>query len=249
MSRRLTRREMLQKDDFVSGVERLTAWVEDRWRTLLAVVGGVVGTAVLGGLVSIWVVARGADADRMLGEAFGTLQEPLLAAGQLVSPQGTPGFTTAGERDQAALDELNAVREAHPLSRAATLAAYMRGTTLLRLGRPEEAREALLEFTHDNDDPDLTPLARRALSRAELASGNPEEALRILGALADSPTPVFPVDAALMELARAQEESGRLAEAAETYRRLTTEHPESIYSGQASQAFVRLDALGVVPGT
>ena len=247
MGRRLTRREIVQKDEFLSGLEHLAVWLEKRWKTLLVVVGGAVGAALIAGLVSMWLTAQGADAARLLGSALTTLQAPILATGQLVSATGQVGYTTAEERDQAALEALDAVLESHPMSRAATLAAYMRGATLLRLDRAEEAREALLSFTREYARSPLIPLARRALARAEMAAGHPEETLRILQDLVEAPTLVFPIDAALMELARAQEEAGRAEEAAETFRRVANEFPESVYSGEAGQAFARLSIAGTVP--
>ncbi|MFQ5720588.1 MAG: tol-pal system YbgF family protein [Acidobacteriota bacterium] len=243
MSHRLTRHDIQQKDGFVSIVERTVTWIDARRKAVLGIAGGVVMAAILVALGSVWVASRSADADRILGEALTTLQTPVLPPGQLVGADGQPGFTSSNERDEAALKKLDEVVEARPFTRAATLAAYMRGAALLRLGRADEARKALLDFTQDHSGSDLLPLAHRALSRAEMADGHPDEALRILEALVDHPSAVLPIDAALMELARAQEEAGQMSDAAQTYQRIANEFPESVYSGEAGQAFARLSTL------
>lgn len=243
MSRKLTRREITQKDEFVSTVERGALWIESRWKTLLLVLGGTVSVVLLVGFGSMWIDSRSADADRLLGTALSTLQSPLLDESQLVSASGETGYVTAQERDAAALTDLDAVLESHPKSNAATVAAYMRGATLLRLDRPDDARDALLAFTQEYSGSALVPLARRALSRAEMAGGRADAALQILQDLVTTPSPMFPVDAALMELASAQEEAGHPADAMETFRRVTNEFPGSLYSGEAAQAMVRLTTL------
>ena len=92
-SQRLTRREILQKDEFVTGVERVAQWLESRWKTLAWIVGGALGAAIVFGLVAMWMSSRSAASARMLAEAMTTLQAPLLPPGQLVGASGETGYS------------------------------------------------------------------------------------------------------------------------------------------------------------
>jgi tetratricopeptide (TPR) repeat protein len=244
MKKRLTRHEMVQKDDFISGLEKALRWLEGNWRTVLIGMASVVAAAILVSAAMMYLASRGKAADRLLGEAMSTMRAPILTEGALPPVDGGRTFSSRLERDEAALAGLEAVIDTYPSSRAATISAYLRGTVLLRLDRPDEGREALSAFVGDNpDDPDMVPLARRAMATAEMEAGNPEGAVAILEDLVANPTTLAPVDAALMDLARAQEAAGQIATAVETYRRLANEYPQSLYAGEAGQAVARLGAM------
>jgi hypothetical protein len=85
------------------------------------------------------------------------------------------------------------------------------------------------------------------MAAAEIEAGNPEGAVAILEELVANPSTLDPVDAALMDLARAQEAAGQTTAALETYRRLANEYPQSLYSGEAGQAVARLGATATAP--
>jgi len=248
MRKRLTRHQMVQKDEFISGLEKALRWLEGNWRTVLIGMAGVVAVVILASAAVMYMASRGEAADSLLGEAMSTMRAPILAEGALPPVDGGLAFSTRQERDEAALARLEAVMDTYPSSRAATISAYLRGTVLMRLNRPAEGREALSAFVGENpDDPDMVPLARRAMATAEMEAGNPEGAVAILEELVANPSTLDPVDAALMDLARAQEAAGQLAAAVETYRRLANEYPQSLYSGEAGQAVARLSATTNAP--
>jgi tetratricopeptide (TPR) repeat protein len=239
---------MVQKDEFISGLEKAVRWLEQNWRAVVIGLASAVAIVILGGVVMSYLASRGHAADSLLGAAMTTMRAPILAEGALPPVDGRQTFTTRQERDEAALGQLDEVIAAYPSSRAATLAAYLRGTVLLRLDRPEEGRDALAAFVNDyQEDPEMISLARRALATAELAAGNPDSAVAILEDVLAHPSTLGPADAALMDLARVQEASGNIAAAVESYRRLANEYPESIYSGEAGQAVARLSAASDSP--
>jgi tetratricopeptide (TPR) repeat protein len=238
---------MVQKDEFVSVVEKTATWLEENWRAVLTGVVGTVAILILAGAAVSYLASRGRAADVLLGEAMAAMRAPILGEGELPPVDGTTAYTSRQDREEAALAALDELLDRHPLSRAATPASYLRGTVLLRLDRPAEGRDALAAFVRDHPDSELVPVARRALAAAELEAGDPEAAIAVLQELVDRPTPTFPEDAALMELGRIQEAAGQRAAAVETYRRLVNEHPQSIYSGEAGQAVARLSAPAGTP--
>jgi tetratricopeptide (TPR) repeat protein len=240
MNKRLTRHEMTQKDEFVSTVERAAGWLDKNWRSVAMGFGGVLVALLIVVGVANFLASRGQAADSLLGEAMTLMSAPILGPDELPPLTGAATFAAGSERDAAVLAKLEELMAAYPSSKAATSAAYLRGSTLLRLGRTSEARDALDSFIKENSSSDLLPAARRALATAELDSGNKEQALAILQDLVEHPSDLFPEDAALMELGRAQEQSGLEQEALESYRRLANEHPQSVYSGSATQAVTRL---------
>ncbi len=247
MSKRLTRREMVQKDEFVSVVERGMLWLERHWRTLLGVTAGLVAAVLLGAGLSSWLGSRSHAAEALLAAAMDVSRAPILRQGELPPLGAGPVFASQQERDAAALEKLDEVMATYPSSRAAGRAAYLRGAVLLRLDRAAEAVTALERYLQDHSSSDLAPAARRTLAAARIAAGEVDAGLGFLEELVARPSPVFPADAALMELARAQEAAGRQAAAAATYQRLVNEHAQSVYAGEAGQAFARLSAAGVAP--
>ena len=247
MNKRLTRHDMTQKDEFVSSVEKAAGWLDSNWRSVAIGLGGVLVVLLVGVGVTSLLASRGQAADALLGEAMTLVSAPILGPDELPPLTGAAVFSSSSERDQAVLQKLDELIATHPSSKAATSAAYLRGSTLLHLGRSGEAREALDQFINENPSSDLLPAARRALATAELGAGNGEVGLAILMDLVANPSRLFPEDAALMELGRAQEEVGRPGEALETYQRLANEHPQSVYSGTATQAVTRLSAEGINP--
>jgi len=240
MNKRLTRHEMTQKDEFISKVEMAVGWLEKNWRNVAMAVAGTAAFVLLAVVLVSIISARGRAADAMLGESMSLMAATILPPGQLPPLTGESTFGSTGERNEAVLAGLEELLATYPSSKAAVDSAFLRGTTLLRMGRVEEAKTALVDFVQEHATSHLLPAARRALAAANLESGSNEEGLAILHDLADNPSLLFPADAALMELARGQETSGRLDEAQESYRRLAIEHPQSIYAGDAAQAVARL---------
>lgn len=241
MSRRLTRHEMLEQDEFVTGVAATAGWIERHRRQLLTGIGLAAGLAIIAAAVSWSVSRRGEAAGRMLAEAMAISEAPIVAAGQPTPAGVQRAFPTARARDEAVLASLDGLIAAHNLSRAATVGVWMRGGVLLRLGRSAEAREALEGFLRDSPDSDLAPLARRSLAAAATAAGDHDTAIATLTTLAASPSRLVRSDLALADLARAQEAAGRPADALATWRRLNTEHPQSLHASEASEAIRRLE--------
>jgi len=241
MSRRLTRHEMLEQDEFVTGVAATAGWIERHRRQLLIGVGVVAGVAVVAAAVSWNVGRRGQAAGRLLADAMSISETPIVAAGQQAPAGVSRTFPTAQARDEAVLASLDTLLASHKLSRAATVGAWMRGGVLLRLGRTAEARKAFEDFLRESPDSDLAPLARRALAAAASATGDHDGAIETLTTLAASPSRLVRPDLALADLARAQEAAGRTAEALATWRRLNTEHPQSLYASEAGEAIRRLE--------
>lgn len=240
MNKRLTRHDMTQKDEFVSTVEHAAGWLDKNWRSVAMGFGGVLVALLISVGVVNYLGSRGQAADSMLGEAMTLMSAPILGPDELPPLSGATTFAAGSERDEAVLAKLDELMATYPSSKAATSAAYLRGSTLLRLGRNAEARDALESFIKDNSSSSLLPAARRAMATAEMESGNRDQALTILQDLVAHPSDLFPEDAALMELARAQEQAGMEQEALASYRRLANEHPQSVYSGSATQAVTRL---------
>ena len=241
MSRRLTRHEMLERDEFVTGVAATAGWIDRHRRQILTGLGVLAGVAIVAVAVSWSLGRRGQAAGRMLAEAIAIGEAPIVAAGQPTPPGVSRVFPTARARDEAVLAVLDSLMSSHGMSKAATVGAWMRGGVLLRLGRTAEAREAFTTFLSQSPESDLAPLARRSLAAAAGAAGDHEAAIEALTALAGSPSRLVRADLALADLARAQEAAGRTMDALATWRRLNAEHPESLYASEAGEAIRRLE--------
>ncbi|MFQ5767028.1 MAG: tol-pal system YbgF family protein [Acidobacteriota bacterium] len=247
MRKRLTRHQMLERDEFVGIAEKTILWAQDHRQTLVrgAVVVGIAAAVLLG--ASSYLRSRGRRADDLLGKAMSLRSAVVLEEGDTAPTDGSPTFKTRKERDEAVLALLDQLLEAYPHSKASTIAAFLRGTALFHMGQMDEAREALKSFTEDHPSSSLAARARHALGLLELEAGNAAKAVYLFQEMVDRPTPLLPLDSSLLGLAQAQEAAGLTAQAQETYRRLINEYPQSVFLDEANQAIARLGAAGGTP--
>jgi TolA-binding protein len=103
-------------------------------------------------------------------------------------------------------------------------AAYRRGVALKEAGEMEQAAAALQAFAAANPQSPDAIGARQLAAACLSARGKTEEAGAVLASLAVDPKAS---DAVLYDLAWAQREEKQMSAAAQTYRRLLKEHPDS----------------------
>jgi tetratricopeptide (TPR) repeat protein len=238
-SRRVTRKQM-RRDEFVTAVGRLTAWMEGHARETLIGIGATVLIAVGVVLVFRFLGQREENASLLLARGVEMLHAPVGAAG---SPPGSPGgptYASEEEKQRAVQDQMDAVLQTYPRSEAARLATYYKGLSLASSGKPREAAESLRSFLEANPESFVAPMARMALAQALEASGERDKALAIYEDLSRHPKGNYPAEAALLEMGRCLEREGKVDEARKVYERITREHPGSDYSREADQRLKEL---------
>jgi len=228
-------RRHLKQNEFALTVNRLMAAAGENQQRLVALVVAVV--IVLGSVGGyVWWRKRAADAaGALLGDALAVQQA------EIVPPSTLPGATQAAgtyptpeARDEAALEAFREVERTYPGSEAARTAEYHVATTLLALGRLDEAEAAFREAAA-GDPSYYTPLARLGVCEVLLREGKYDEAIAELTTLAAEREGTLPIDGVLMQLGEANLKADRKADAKAAFQRVVDEFPTSPYVAQARQ--------------
>lgn len=233
-------RERLKHNEAADAVAATSLFIASHGRTLaLAAVALliVIGSAL----------GYGAWRARTEERAQTALQAAIEAAGQPVVPptDGAPPaegtFPTEAARTTAVVDALRTVADAYPSTDAGIQARYYAASLLAEGNRLDEAAAAYQAVVTGAGTSITGRMARLGLASVQVRAGSFDEAIATFQALA-GPGSELPTDGVLMHLADAYAQAGRPAEAIETWRRVSTEFPQSPYATDARQ---RADALQV----
>ncbi len=212
MDQKLTRHD-IKRDEVLEGLSRTVEFSRRHARQLAWFgIGALVALVAALAIVTWWGHRRTA-AGRALAEAI---------AG--------PAGAESGGPDPAALAE---VVERYRGTRAAGIANAVLGRSAAQSGDLEEARRRWTAFLESSPESMLATGVRRNLLELDRAEGRAEaaaEGLRAMLAADDAP---LPADVVLYELARSLQTAGKDAEAAQAYRRLAEEHPDSVHAAEA----------------
>ena len=227
-------RHHLKENDLANLVSRTSTGVRSHGRGVgMAAVLIVVALALVGGYF-FWRNSREEKAGGMLAEAMATAQAP-VAPPAIGTPPTSGTFATERARSEAALPKLIAAADAYPSTDAGVEARYQAAALLAELGRYPEAIQRYQEVI-DRDRKGLHgQTARLGIAAAASLSGDHDRAIQQLQAMSGETTGAIPVDAVLAQLARAYERAGKPGEAAQTWKRIKDEFPESIYLQEATQ--------------
>ena len=184
-------------------------------RLALAIVGGLAVVGLLGFGGWSWYRAQEARGEAALAEAAQLVQQ----AEALQAP--------AEARDKA-VKALEAVIAEHPRLSALPQAAYQLGHLRYAAGQYAPARKAYELALAKGAAGSLRTLSALGIGYSWEAEGNYTNAATAYEGLLNGLTPKdFLYEEALMDLARAQEQSGKPAAALETYQRILKQSPQS----------------------
>lgn len=224
MARRVTRK-MLKENEFVTGFDHATHWVQARWRPLAAAIGAVAVALVGWWGINTLVSSRSQDASFLLHRAVAALE----GAG------GAPGSPDAAE------PLLREVVDRYGRSDEADAARLFLARIALGRGDTESARSALRELAERQRGSSIGQLAALDLVHLRVAAGQSAEVAGELQAMVTAADPQLPRDTALYELAMILLSEERVDEAKAQLAKLVEEFPESPYRFPAQQ---RLSELG-----
>lgn len=218
-------RHKLETDALVLRVEQAVDWSRQNRRTLVTIVAGVAGLALLlGGLL----VSRG---NRK--EAARTRLGALTAQIQ----QGTDGQDGQRGPCEASLSELERLAEDEGNSMEGRTARYYAGVCQRALGEFEAAATSFEGARGRNDL--LADLATFSLAGVQRNSGMAEEAALTYRSLLNG-SGELPLDPVLYELGVLEEEQGRPEAAVELYERIVEDYPVSAFRDLAEARRGRL---------
>ena len=225
-------------------VQRLTRQarevVEARGRELTAivVVAVVIGGAALG--YYGWRQRVQSRAHQMLAEAEAVQGAQVAQPATAEQPAQPGAYPNERERSEAAVAKLKAAADAYPSTEAGIYARYQQASTLVTLGRPDEAISCYNDVIQHAGDRIYAQMARLGIAEAHARAGRYDQAIGVFKDLAQQKDGVLPVDGILMQLGRTYLDAGSAADAEQTFNRVVEEFPDSPYAGEARQKLDRL---------
>jgi TolA-binding protein len=201
----------------------------------------VLGAAVLGLLAyRNREQTRGQD---LLAQAMVVLNTAVVPVTASSNPGDAPAaasigakgtFSTETQKLNAAVPKLRAAAEAYPDTQAGIQARYHLAASLAALG---QQKEAIAQFDdvvkRAGGDSLYGRMAQLGKADAELASGQTDAAIATWKTLAEKKDSNLPQDAVLMQLGRAYQAKGNVAEARKTFTDIVDNHPDSPYAADA----------------
>lgn len=221
----MTRKELTEKDDITSALDRFAAFGIRNSRTILNAVGAVLIVVLAFAGWRLYL----ANAESAAQEALGDV---LLAYNTVVA-----GDQTARLENTIAVAET--VASEHTGTQSALVARYFAAVAHGELGNTAEA-DAILAALVEENDPTIRDQARFALAESYKDRGDLEAAIAEYQALTE--TGDYSRSAILFELARLHEAVSMPEEAVEYYETLTVEYPTSPYRQDADRSIRRIRA-------
>jgi TolA-binding protein len=235
-------RQHLKENELAHSIENARDFIETRQRQIAGVVVGIVVIAIaIVGFVIYRQQAQSRGSD-LLAEALvalnarvvpsGTTGEDNLPAAATLGATGT--FSTEEAKLKAAVPKLQAAADAYPDSPAGITARYHLAGALAALGRNQEAIQAFDDVTTRSGASSLYGrMARLGKADTQSHSGQLDAAIATWKEMSTTNADELPVDAILMELARAYVQKGNTEEARKTYSQIVDQHPNSPYTSEA----------------
>lgn len=194
-------RQELKHDEFIDTLDAALLWVEDRWRSLLALaLIAVAGGGSVGGLYW-WSQRQEERASAALLEALMTYQAPVQAGLPPLPGEGAQkSFPSEREKYQAALKEFTQVHSEYPRTQAGLMAGHYQALCQDQVGDTQAAVATLEELIHTRNA-NAAAGAKLTLAGFYQKLGKPKDAEKLYRELAEKPTETVPKGLALLELA------------------------------------------------
>lgn len=235
-----TERHRLKENEVASTVARAREAYEQYQTPIVAAGLAVVALIVAVVAVVAWRSRVDAQSRVLLADAMAVERAqvaPAPAPGAAPTPKPPAGsYPTEKARDEAALAKFVATADGYPSSEAGVAARYHAAGMLAALGRPAEAEQRYQEVVDRAGTSVYGQMAKLGLAGARVANGKFDQAIAVyreMAAVKDGP---LPVDAVLMQLARAYDAAGKQSDARQTFRRIVDEFPQSPYAADARRA-------------
>jgi FimV-like protein len=244
-----TERHHLKENELAHTLSVARDFIETQRRMITTL---LIAVAVIGLVVVAFTIYRGqvaARGDELLAEAMVALNAPVVPAGA-TDAEGLPAaaqigatntFSTEEAKLNAAMPKLKATADAYPDTPAGITARYHLGAALASLGRHDEAVQVFDEVVkRAGADTLYGRMATLGKADTQARAGQLDSAIAMWKDLATRSTDDLPVDAILMELARAYLQKGDTEEARKTFSEIVDQHADSPYSAEARR---ELDSL------
>ncbi|MDY7093920.1 MAG: tetratricopeptide repeat protein [Acidobacteriota bacterium] len=236
MSDRLTRKEIKQKDQFLSAMEGGLDYGRSHLRTIGLAVAAVVAVILIAAVVVWFLRHRDAQASLALDDALKAFNAPVAESSAVPEEaQDELTFPTEEARRERARELFLEVQDSYGGTEPAALANIFLADLAVEEGDLARAQELWQAFLDDHERDLLAVQVRLNLLSAKRDAGDQEGVVEELQAMLDSDETPLPEDVILFELAQTLEELSRDDEALGYYQRILDEYPSSQYRGEAQQ--------------
>jgi TolA-binding protein len=236
-------RHHLKENELVHTIEATRDFMESRKREIGVGVVVVLVLAAIGVGALVYRQSGQSRGSELLAEAMVALNARVVPAGATASGEDIPAaaslgatgsFATESAKLNAALPKLQAAADAYPDSSAGITARYHLAGALAALSRHDEAIKQFDDVARRAGTNSLYGrMARLGKADTQARAGQLDAAIATWKEMASSTSGEFPVDAILMELARAYAQKGDKEEARKTFNQLIDQHPDSPYMSEA----------------
>ena len=242
-------RKHLKENELAHSIEAARDYMAPRRKamTTVALIVAAFVVAIIG--IGIWRERSQGASEQALAEAMVALNAPVVPAG-VEGAEGVPAaaqlgatgtFATESAKLNAALPKLKAAADSYPDTSAGIQARYHLAGALAALGRHDEAIAAFDEVVNRmGDDTLYGRMARLGKADAQARAGQLDAAIDTWKSMAADDAEEMPVDAILMQLARAYVQKGNTEEARKTFTEIVDKHPDSPYSPEAREELANL---------
>jgi tetratricopeptide (TPR) repeat protein len=237
-----TERHHLKENELAHRISAARDYIESRQSSIAKLAILVVVLAVIVGGFAIYRRQAASQGDQLLAEAMVALNAPVVPAGTQGS-EGLPAaaqlgaagtFSTEAAKLNAAVPKLQAAADGHPDTRAGITARYHLAGAFASLGKTTEATAAFDEVVRRAGADSLYGrMARLGKADVQARSGQLDAAIATWKELTTQAADDVPVDAILMDLARAYLQKGDTQEARKTFTQIVDQHADSPYSTDA----------------
>ena len=239
---RRTERHHLKENELVHTIESTRAFIETRQRQIVGATLALVVLALVVGGVLMYRKQSQSKGQGLLAEAMVALNARVVPAGAgdaadlpaAASLGATGTFATEEAKLNAAVPKLKAAADAYPDTTAGITARYHLAGALAALGKHQDAIQAYDDVARRAGNNSLYGrMARLGKADTQAHAGQLDAAIAAWKDMTAANASDLPVDAILMELARAYVQKGNTEEAKKTYTQLVDQHPDSPYTAEA----------------
>src|SRR5688572_20961324 len=242
-------RKHLKENELAHTLEAARAYVEPRKNALttVALIIAVLVVAIVG--IGVWRERSQDASEEALAQALVALNAPVVPAG-VEGAEGVPAaaaigatgtFATEEAKLTAAVPKLKAAADAYPSTPAGIQAQYHLAGALAALGKHSEAIAAFDEVVQRAGDDSLYGrMARLGKADSQARAGQLDAAIESWKGMTSQDDDELPVDAILMQLARAYVQKGNTEEARKALSEIVDNHPNSPYLPEAREELENL---------
>ena len=235
-------RKHLKEDELARSLRVTREFVEPRQEMLKKVGIAAVVLLIVGIGIGLWRERSDSRGQEELAEAMVALNAQVVPVG-VTGAEGVPAaaslgaegtFATEEAKLKAALPKLKVAADAYPGSPAGIQARYHMAGALTSLGRHAEAMTAFDEVIKQAGENSLYgQMALLGKAEAQSQGGQLDAAIETWKGLVAKNADQLPVDAVLMQLARAYIQKGNRDEARKAFTEIVDKHPQSPYTQEA----------------